>query len=282
MSTTVSPLRYPGGKTQLYTYVKDLLEYNSLRNYTYVEPFAGGAGLALKLLYNGIVPQIVINDLDPAIYAVWFSCLHHPDEFIERIKTVPITVAEWDKQKKIYSSQEEISLLDLGFSTLFLNRTNVSGIVGGGVLGGRKQAGSSKIDARFNRDTLVRKVTKIYEYRHQISLYHLDAKDLIRQENSHNRVFYNIDPPYVIKGSKLYRNYFSLEDHQSLSVLVSQCFHPWIVTYDVCELAKGLYQNYRYSRLDIRYSANIKRNANEYIFFSNKLRLPNTIMLSET
>lgn len=281
MPSTVSPLRYPGGKTQLYTYVKDILEYNAMQNYTYVEPFAGGAGLALKLLYNGIIPRIVINDFDPAVYAMWFSCLNYPDELIKRVRTVPLTVAEWDRQKKIYFLQENSSLLDLGFATLFLNRTNVSGIINGGILGGRNQTGSSKMDARFNRSTLEKKITKVYEYRHQISLHNLDAGDLIRLEEKQGKVFYNIDPPYVAKGVKLYRSFFSFMDHKTLSALVSQCYHPWIVTYDICDLTKTLYQDYRYSKIDVRYSANIKRNANEYIFFSDKLKLPNTIILGD-
>lgn len=279
MPATVTPLRYPGGKSQLYEYVKDIIDYNAMRRYTYVEPFAGGAGLALKLLYNGIVSRIVINDFDPAIYAVWHSCLNCPEELIDRIKTTPIDIKEWDRQRKIYYSTGEQSLLDLGFSTLFLNRTNVSGIISGGVIGGRRQAGTAKIDVRFNRETLSKKIEKIYSYRNQICLYNLDAGALIRELDKQRGVFYNIDPPYVEKGSQLYRNYFSNKDHVSLAALVSQCPHPWMVTYDVCPLVKTLYGEYRCSKLDVRYSANIKRSANEYVFFSNSLTLPQTVVL---
>ena len=44
-----SPLRYPGGKAQLFPLVRDIIVANRLNGATYIEPFAGGAGLALKL-----------------------------------------------------------------------------------------------------------------------------------------------------------------------------------------------------------------------------------------
>lgn len=280
MPATVSPLRYPGGKTQLYSYVKDLLEHNAMKTYTYVEPFAGGAGLALKLLFTGVVPRIVINDLDPAIYAMWYSCLHYPKEMISRVNSVPLTIDEWERQKKIHNDQKNHSILDLGFSTLFLNRTNISGIICGGVLGGREQTGSSKMDARFNRDTLEKKIERIHAHQSQISLTNLDAGQLISMQNSQEeKRFYNIDPPYVGKGAQLYSNSFSEEDHRSLAAVILRCSDPWIVTYDICDLVKDLYKGYKCSKLNVRYSANIKRSANEYIFFSNDINVPDTITL---
>ncbi len=279
MPATVSPLRYPGGKTQLYPYIKELLKHNDMQKHTYVEPFAGGAGLALKLLFNGDVPRIIINDFDPAIYAMWYCCLNNPDELISLVKDAVLTVDEWDVQKEIYNSPNEHSILELGFSTLFLNRTNISGIVSGGVLGGRDQNGSNKMDVRFNKETLSNKIKRIYQYRDQILLFNSDASDLILDLEGQESLFLNVDPPYVEKGAQLYRNYYKADDHQHLAELISQCPHPWIVTYDVCELVTNLYRGFRCSKLDVRYSANIKRNANEYIFFSNNIDLPDSITL---
>lgn len=279
MPATVSPLRYPGGKTQLYSYVKELLIHNHMQTYTYVEPFAGGAGLALKLLFNADVPRIIINDFDPAIYAMWYCCLNLPDELIALVKNAELSIKEWDVQKGIYDSPDTHSTLELGFSTLFLNRTNISGIVSGGVLGGRDQSGTWKMDVRFNKETLSRKIQEIYQHRNQILLYNFDASTFIDEITGQPSMFLNIDPPYVEKGAQLYRNYYETTDHQHLYEAISQSPHPWIVTYDVCDLVKTLYRDYRCSKLDVRYSANIKRNANEYIFFSNNLDLPNSISL---
>ena len=120
MPATYSPLRYPGGKTKFYTYVKELLECNNLIGETYMEPFAGGAGLALKLLLKNDVSRIVINDLDPAVYSFWHSILNETPEFCDRVFNTPLTQAEWKKQREIYLLQDITKPLDLGFATFFL------------------------------------------------------------------------------------------------------------------------------------------------------------------
>ena len=72
MPITDSPLRYPGGKAKLYHLVRPILHENVGANSIYVEPFAGGAGLALKLLFRGDVDSLVLNDIDRNIYAFWY------------------------------------------------------------------------------------------------------------------------------------------------------------------------------------------------------------------
>ena len=162
MTNTPSPLRYPGGKTKLYYYVKSIIEANNLLGETYIEPFAGGSGLALKLLLNNDVNRIVINDLDPAIYAFWYCTLHNPEEMCNFIKTVPLTVTEWDRQHEIYVNYQNYSQLKLAQATLFLNRVNVSGVITGGIIGKRDQTGKYKMDARFNREKLIKKNTDYF------------------------------------------------------------------------------------------------------------------------
>ena len=153
MPSTYSPLRYPGGKTKFYSYVRDILDCNGLLGETYIEPFAGGAGLALKLLLNDDVKRIVINDFDPAIYCFWYSILQNPEAFCDLIMTVPLTQEEWKRQRQIYLEQDISEPLRLGFATFFLNRTNVSGVVNGGMIGGKNQSGPFKLDARDRKST---------------------------------------------------------------------------------------------------------------------------------
>ena len=129
MSTTVSPLRYPGGKSKFYTYVKEILRYNNLLGETYMEPFAGGAGLALKLLLNKDVSRIIINDFDPAIYSFWYGILNETDEFCNRIYEIPLTINEWNRQRNIYMKMDIANEVELGFATFYLNRTNISGVI---------------------------------------------------------------------------------------------------------------------------------------------------------
>lgn len=277
---TPSPLRYPGGKTKLYKYVKSLIEINGLIGETYIEPFAGGAGLALKLLMNHDVKRIVINDFDPAIYAFWFCVLNHADQMCQFVNSVPLTVDAWNKQRNIYINQHNYTQLEIAQAVLFLNRTNVSGVITGGVIGGRNQTGKYKIDARFNRDDLVRKIKTISDLADKIDLYNLDAVDFLQNELCHYyKVFINFDPPYVVKGGQLYKNAFTKNDHKKLRNEIAKCNRKWIVTYDVCELVSNAYSKFRGSTIDIYYSANGAKKAKEYIFFSHNLTIPKDIIL---
>ncbi|MBQ3524439.1 MAG: DNA adenine methylase [Clostridia bacterium] len=275
MPTTPSPLRYPGGKTKLYKYVKSLIELNGMMGETYIEPFAGGSGLALKLLINNDVKRIVINDLDPAIYAFWYCVLNKPDEMCNFINTVSLTVDEWDKQRNIYLNQQNYTQLQLAQATLFLNRTNVSGVITGGVIGKRDQTGNYKMDARFKRDELVQKIRTISDLSDRIVLYNMDAVNFLQNELRHYyKAFINFDPPYVVKGGQLYKNSFSEADHRTLRDQIARCNRKWIVTYDVCDLVANLYSKFRGSTIDIYYSANGAKKEKEYIFFSNNMLLP--------
>lgn len=281
MPTTPSPLRYPGGKVKLYKYVKELLDLNDLHG-TYIEPFAGGAGLAIKLLLNKDVRKIVINDSDFAIYAFWRTLLHHTEDLCQFIETVPITYDEWEIQRSTYLNQPEHDEVEIGKAALFLNRTNVSGILKGGIIGGKKQNGTSLMDARFNRSELIRKIKAIAACSEQIDLYNLDALDFLSSQvlRHYYKVFINFDPPYVQKGGQLYMNYFTEEDHRKLRDAIAKCSRKWMVTYDVCDLTASLYGSFRGSYIDVTYSANRARKSQEYIFFSDNLIIPaNTVLL---
>lgn len=282
MPQTYTPLRYPGGKTKLYSFVKTILDTNNLHS-TYIEPFAGGAGLALKLLFKNDVKRIVINDSDPAIYAIWKAILESPDELCQFIMDVPLTVAEWDRQRKQYLTLRHEPSIRLAKAAFYLNRTNISGVITGGVIGGKNQTGRYKIDARFNRKELTRKIYEIYARRDSIDIYNLDALKFLEPEvlRRYYKAFINFDPPYVIKGSELYMNAYQEQDHRYLRDAIQQCKRKWIVTYDVCDLIAELYGDYRRSFLDLTYSANGSRKAKEYIFFSNNLIIPNTISLDD-
>lgn len=279
MPIALSPLRYPGGKAKLYEYVRAIIEANNLLGETYIEPFAGGAGLALKLLINGDVKKIVINDFDPAIYAFWYCVLNETDALCEFIQTVPLNINEWDKQKNIYCHPDEHSRLEIAQATFYLNRTNVSGVITGGMIGGREQDGRYKLDARFNRNDLVKRIRKIANYSDKIDLYNMDATEFLNNGTLQHyyKAFINFDPPYVEKGGQLYKNFFTETDHCKLRDNIIKCKRKWIVTYDKCEFVSKLYSKCRKSLVDINYSANGSKKAQEYVFFSKNLVIPNTI-----
>ena len=152
MAFADSPLRYPGGKSSLNELMKEVLRHNSLRLCTYAEPFAGGCGLALRLMFEGMVSRVFLNDIDPAIWAFWDSVLNQTEQLAQRIEAAEVTVAEWHRQRDTFKAGLDAGSLGLGYAAFFLNRTNRSGIIkGGGIIGGLDQTGNYKIDCRFNR-----------------------------------------------------------------------------------------------------------------------------------
>jgi len=134
-----SPLRYPGGKWRITPILESAIRFNGLSNTPYIEPYAGGASLALSLLFKDLVSEIHINDLDPAIHAFWHSVLTYNRDFLDLLAEIPVTPEEWEKQKAIYTKEPKAARFELGFATFFLNRTNHSGILNGGMIGGTKQ-----------------------------------------------------------------------------------------------------------------------------------------------
>lgn len=278
-----SPLRYPGGKSRLASFIGLAIQNLDIPHCTYVEPFAGGAGVALSLLLNGTVENIVINDYDKAIYSFWRAIKQEPAALIDRIAGTSITIEEWHRQKEIYSTATSYSL-DLAFATLFLNRTNRSGILNAGPIGGYSQSGDWKLDVRFDKESLISKISAIAEHKQNISVYNKDIISLLRKyaHGFGENVFFYFDPPYYNKGQKLYKNFFEHEDHQRIhDVIVHEIEAPWIITYDDVEEIANLYAGFSMRRFDLTYSAANKGTASELMIFSNIQSCPTCQQMAE-
>lgn len=264
-----SPLRYPGGKYKTYKYIESLVTANNCTSY--IEPFAGGSAVALQLLFKNVVNRVIINDFDRSIYALWYSIINNPNELIQLIVDTPITMEEWYKQKEVQKKKLTENLLNLGFSTLFLNRTNRSGIIKAGVIGGYDQSGEYLIDCRFPKQDIIDKIQKISSYSKNIKVYNLDAIDFIDNviKNTRNS-FTFFDPPYFQKGPSLYTNFYKKEDHVLLSRKIKNELRnrKWIVTYDNAPEIKSMYSNLRYFEYYLNYTAQDKKKGVEYMFFS--------------
>lgn len=268
MPAACTPLRYPGGKTKLFPLVSKILVKNNLLNCTYIEPFAGGAGLALRLLFEGYVSSIVINDFDYAIYCIWDTIINQTDIFCDFIKSVPLTVTEWQRQKEIYNNQAHYKSSEIGKAAFYLNRTNVSGVLNGGVIGGIEQEGNYKIDARFNRMRLINTISKISDVKDKINLYNWNAKDFITQiVPYYDNCFMYLDPPYVKKGHYLYKNSFNESDHIQLKETIVSCPEKWIATYDNCEFIRKIYNGFKYETLIVKYSVGKTKCGSEVIIY---------------
>jgi len=270
-----SPLRYPGGKNKLSKFISKICEINDIDGH-YIEPYAGGASVALFLLIEGKVEEITINDYDPSIYAFWYSVLYDTNRLCRKIKNTEITLKNWRKQKKIQiNKKNEKDLLKLGFSTFFLNRTNYSGIINGGVLGGIKQESKYKINCRFNKEELIKKIKLIASYKDKINLYGLDALKLIKKiEKNKNTIFY-FDPPYYLMGPSLYMNHYKHEDHKKVSIEIKKIKNVhWIVSYDDTPEIRFLYKGYKSIKFLFLHMAYKIRKGREVIISSSGLSLP--------
>ena len=267
-----SPLRYPGGKGKLAPFMGLMINKMNIQNGTYIEPFAGGAGVALMLLMEGYVDDIVINDYDKAIYSVWRAIVSEPENLVDRILHTPVDIEEWKKQKEIYVGQNSNYSLDLAFATFFLNRTNRSGILKGGPIGGFEQTGNYGIDARYNAEKLVERIRAIAKHKKHIKVYNKEIVSFIEQvlpSYGQNTLTY-FDPPYFKKGPELYKNFFDKEDHAKIARLIlSGVPGNWIITYDDTPEIIELYKQQCIRRYDLNYSAANTGKSSEVIVFND-------------
>lgn len=270
-----TPLRYPGGKAKLAEYVKNLMKENQLLDGEYVEPYAGGAAIALELLFHEYVSRIHINDVSRPVHAFWKSVLRYTDELCKLVIDTPLTVKSWDKQKHILENPTSHSELALGFATFFLNRTNRSGILNGGIIGGRDQTGPWKIDARFNAKELVHRIQSIAAMRGRIKLSRQDALKFLQAGIAKwpEKTLIYLDPPCYLKGRDLYYDFYEPKDHETVANFVTTTIKKqrWIVSYDNAPAIRQLYRGCPHIVYDIGYSARSASQGSEVMFFGNGL-----------
>jgi DNA adenine methylase len=273
-----TPLRYPGGKAKLAPFIKQLVKLNRLLDGEYVEPCAGGAAVALELLFHEYVSAVHINDISRAVYAFWKSVLSHTEDLCKLVLDTPLTLATWDRQRAVLKCAEDHEDLELGFATFFLNRTNRSGILNGGIIGGRDQTGPWKIDARYNARELVYRIQSIARMRGRIHLTRQDALHFLESGIGKwpAKTLIYLDPPYYVKGRDLYYDYYEPSDHARLASFMRSRVKSqlWIVSYDNEPAVRELYQGSPYMVYEIPYSARTTRRGSEIMFFGDGLKVP--------
>lgn len=278
MTKFVSPLRYPGGKLKVVDYIKRLFEVNDLCGSTYIEPYAGGASVALGLLFSKYANRIKINDINLSIYAFWYSVLNETEALCRLIVDTPVTMEVWQKQHELQKHKEDAGLLEIGFSTFFLNRTNRSGILNGGVIGGKEQTGAYKMDVRYNKNNLIERIEHVAKYADVIDLTNMDAVELIKRykRTPTAKTFCYLDPPYYVKGRDLYLNYYNEDDHKAIADAIKKYKGKWIISYDSVSFLKELYKDYRQQEYYLSYSAGNPSKGKELMVYSEGLILPDT------
>lgn len=272
-----TPLRYPGGKGKLAYYLKEVIKENSLHDKTYIEPYAGGAAVALELLMQEYVRTIHINDIDPAIYGFWYSVMNHTDELCRLITDSPVNLDEWTLQRGVLANVEEHSYLELGFAAFFLNRTNRSGILKAGVIGGKSQTGNWKIDARFNKTALIKRIQLVANYGGRIVVHNDDTVKLLQKlpDVLLNDSLIYLDPPYYVKGQGLYRNFYNHDDHVLVKdTIIGSKAKNWLVSYDNALEIREIYSDFRMMEYSLQYTAQQKKVGEEVMIFADNLKIP--------
>lgn len=276
-----SPLRYPGGKARFAPFIADIMRCNNLDNGHYLEPYAGGAGVALELLFQGHASHIHINDSDPAVNAFWKSVTLEPETILKLLKDTPINIEQWHHWRAVMLGQIlDVTNAEKGFATLFINRTNRSGILKGGVIGGKNQLGTYKLDARFNKDMIASRIERIAKNSSNINVYCEDAANLLKRCTEFlppNSLIY-LDPPYYVKGQGLYRNFYKHEDHIEIALLLqSDKFERnWVVSYDNAPEICEMYSNNKALTYGLHYTAQKRYIGDEVMFFQEGLAIPNS------
>jgi len=272
-----SPLRYPGGKQKIAPFITEILEENNLYNVSYVEPYAGGAGVAINLLLNRKVKRIHLNDKSIPIYSFWKTLVKKPEWLCKKILLTSLTIEEWKKQRNIIRDIDNHCFEDIGFAAFYLNRCNRSGILSGGVIGGLEQNGTWKMDARFSRKNLISKIEAIAHLGNSIKVTKYDAEILFKKiPESRQNLFIYCDPPYLCKGEKLYMNHYTKKDHERISKTIQSVLKKvhWVVSYDYSDYINGLYSAQKKFVYNLQYSASKSYLGQELFVFSDSLKIP--------
>lgn len=278
-----TPLRYPGGKSIMTPFFMDLLTANPMERVVYAEPYAGGAGTAINLLLNGIADNILINDANIAVYSFWHYLLERKDDFINKVLETNITIDEWVKQKDILKNSTTPSF-ELGFATFFLSRTNRSGILTAGPIGGnnseKQYAAKYKLDCRFNKIDLCARLEQIGTMANQIVVSNLDAIAFLQNIEHNNDVIVYLDPPYYVNGCSLYMNYYTHNDHVELANYLHEANDfKWVLSYDNVAEIRELYNGYDLYKFDLKYTAQGVKEGSELLTHSMDIVLPPDISI---
>lgn len=234
----LSPLRYPGAKRRLAVFVAEVLKLNNLKPKLLVEPFAGSLSVSLQLLQGGHVEKIAIGEKDPLVASFWKVAFNQTSWLKKEIQEIPITLERW----KYFRNNNFTNDRERALACLFLNRTSFSGILAhsAGPIGGQKQESEYKIDCRFNKEMLSKRLDKLAALKKKVVFIENKGWEGTLEKASSlgykkNEIFYYLDPPFYFKADKLYRHFFNDDDHQKLHDAIMKEKSPWLLSYDMAE-----------------------------------------------
>lgn len=278
MNITSVPLRYPGGKASLLNYVEKFITSNNISVQAILEPYAGSAAISMGLLRKGMISKAYINDSDQMVYAFWKTVLNNNEELIEMIDSLEVNLDAWFCYRKYLVDKPltKFNEKDVAMAFLFLNRTSYSGIVKAGPLGGKKQQSRYKIDCRFNKENIKKKIEQLQEFSSRLEISNMEGIEFMKETiKKTGDVFIYADPPYYNVGKLLYNQYFDDKKHIQLADYLKQVEEqPWLLSYNANEFIMNLYSDQKMVPIYLDYHTGpYRRNIMEYLF-SNRVIPP--------
>lgn len=280
----ITPLRYPGGKGSLKYFLANVVIANDLHGKFLIEPFCGGSGASLPLLFTGVIDRLYLNDANPLIYHFWWNVFFNTEMFVGLVRSCKVNMESWRYYKGVSENIENYSSLEVGFSAFFLNRCNRSGLLSAGPIGGVNQGGKYKMNCRFNKEGLIKRVLKISNFKEKVHISGVDACDFL--ENLEEDVLKDslvfMDPPYVSQGRSLYKE-FSFNDvgHENLAKYVKPKPWRWIITYDDEPLIHKLYAERAVGVIELSYLMQSAKIGRELLVAATHCRIPFPIYLEK-
>lgn len=265
----LNPLRYPGSKSAFIDDFSELVRSNNLSGLEIVEPYAGSASISLGLLFKGLVSSATLVERDPLVYSFWYCVFNRTTELVQAIKDLDVSLDTWHKLTK-YRDLDGVDgedVLALGVAGLFFNRTNFSGVLHAGPIGGQSQGSAYAVDCRFNKADLIKRIETVSSLADRISVHFGDAIQTLEKangEDNENRFFY-VDPPYYKQGRKLYRYHYSLSQHKDLANALSQANFRWILSYDNHPVIEHFYSDFIQISTGFRYSSRKPKQEHELV-----------------
>lgn len=278
------PLRYPGSKAAFAPIFFEILRQMNVAFSEIIEPYSGSAAISLYALNTDICERAVLIERDPLVFSFWHSVFNRPEELVEHIRTATISLDTWHILEPLreLSSPDMGRLVELGFAGLFFNRVNYSGIIGAKPIGGLSQSSAYKIDCRFNKNDLIKKILFLSRLSSRVEVLFGDALSWVRAHNySDDRVYY-IDPPYFDQGKKLYRHHYSVADHFELFELLETLNDTWFLSYDKHHVIEKLYENFNFVSMDFRYSSRMPKLGSELLITNCTNECLNSLVQSWT
>jgi DNA adenine methylase len=285
----LSPLRYPGGKRRLVPFIAATLAANGLKPGLLAEPFAGGASVALELAATDVVERIALGDLDPNVADFWRVAFEDCDWLCGQVSSIEVNLKTW----KRFKTEEQRSARDRALACLFLNRTSFNGALHdhAGPIGGQAQTSAYDLACRFPRERLIKRLRACEQLAGAGKVVFVTADDAVnvlalartRAKRNNWSLFYYLDPPFWAKSNRLYQFSFTSSDHKKLAQALRYVQEPWLLSYDVADQIKKLYEPHHalQQTVELLYTAS-QRAAYEELVVTNLPTLPSDTRLWRT